>query len=420
MSIPIHNLYDFIGSIAKSKVLMKYFFPFGEKSLFNCIWSKHMADVVNNDNYNGHQDNIFYKQKLPNEYVDYVPLLICYDQEPLNFELYNQDNTSSFVEDYNKDRISRNKCTRNISHMNLRMLRPSDYHKKVILLHSDINSNDLKKYKSTGEYELAYCWTNAILSIDWFRYAEYDTELLPASNIKKTFLTYSRAENGLRVYRKKFKQLVNSTNLRDQCQWQSFNVTKDSPDLSAIYSSEDINNTMISVVLETVFDQRIHLTEKTLRPIACGHPFILVSGPGSLEHLKSYGFKTFDPYINESYDKEIDDQKRMQMVVDEMKRINNLSDSDKKHLLENFLAITEHNKQLFFSKTFINLLIDQLTENFEHAYNNVKHDLCWKKLWTHYKERKNLDYTSRLLNLTLIKHLKKGGTLEDYVPPNLN
>jgi hypothetical protein len=48
-------------------------------------------------------------------------------------------------------------------------------------------------------------------------------------------------------------------------------------------------------VAETVFDTRIHLTEKTLRPIACGHPFILAAGPGSLKYLQTYGFRTFSP-----------------------------------------------------------------------------------------------------------------------------
>jgi hypothetical protein len=44
------------------------------------------------------------------------------------------------------------------------------------------------------------------------------------------------------------------------------------------------------------------LTEKALRPIACGQPFILAATPGSLQYLRSYGFKTFSGYIDETYD----------------------------------------------------------------------------------------------------------------------
>jgi hypothetical protein len=57
---------------------------------------------------------------------------------------------------------------------------------------------------------------------------------------------------------------------------------------SADYDYQDFINTQVSVVLETVFDEsRIHLTEKTLRPIACGHPFLLAAGPNSAQ--KSFG-----------------------------------------------------------------------------------------------------------------------------------
>jgi hypothetical protein len=84
---------------------------------------------------------------------------------------------------------------------------------------------------------------------------------------------------------------------------------------SADYDPNDFINSEISVILETVFDdRRIHLTEKTLKPIACGHPFILAAGPGALEYIRSYGFKTFAPYIDESYDQETDSLKRLEKI----------------------------------------------------------------------------------------------------------
>ena len=84
------------------------------------------------------------------------------------------------------------------------------------------------------------------------------------------------------------------------------------------------DNCYFSVVTETVYDEyREHdkwhvetfLTEKTFKSIMNMHPFILLSAPGSLEHLRKLGYKTFPNSIDESYDKEINAVKRMDMVL---------------------------------------------------------------------------------------------------------
>jgi len=64
---------------------------------------------------------------------------------------------------------------------------------------------------------------------------------------------------------------------------------------------------LISLVSETFFySNTVHLTEKTFKPIINHHPFITISAPGTLKAIKSFGFRTFDTIIDESYD-EIDD-----------------------------------------------------------------------------------------------------------------
>lgn len=102
-------------------------------------------------------------------------------------------------------------------------------------------------------------------------------------------------------------------------------------------------NTYFSVISETTFyykereENSRFITEKTFKSIFMKHPFILVSIPRSLEVLKELGYKTFSPWINESYDLEEDDNTRMLMIVDEIERLSNLSDRD----LENFLIATK-------------------------------------------------------------------------------
>ncbi len=82
-----------------------------------------------------------------------------------------------------------------------------------------------------------------------------------------------------------------------------------------------------TVVSETAYysPESRFLTEKTLTPVVHRHPFILLSRPFSLEILKERGYKTFYPFINEQYDIEIDDDKRMKLVLEETKRLCNLN-----------------------------------------------------------------------------------------------
>ena len=193
-----------------------------------------------------------------------------------------------------------------------------------MLLHSELNSPEVKQYESTGLFKCAYWWSHAVIALDWYRFARYDNRLTDKSQpIKANFLVYARATTGKRAYRKLFLEHLKHI---DSVQLGSIDptavVTSDS---SATYDPQDFAQTRCSIVLETVYDQRIHLTEKTLRPLACGHPFMILNGPGALETIRSYGFKTFQPYINESYDKEQSPTKRMDMVLREMRRINSSS-----------------------------------------------------------------------------------------------
>ena len=51
------------------------------------------------------------------------------------------------------------------------------------------------------------------------------------------------------------------------------------------------------------------------------HPFVLVSRPGALARLRSLGYRTFSPFIDESYDLEQSGDKRMELIVQELSRL---------------------------------------------------------------------------------------------------
>ena len=92
------------------------------------------------------------------------------------------------------------------------------------------------------------------------------------------------------------------------------------------------------------------ITEKTNKPIACCKPFIAFSTPYFLEDARQLGFETFSPYINESYDLETDNQKRLNMIVDEIERITNLPADEYSTLVENCHSIAVRNQQKLLSK----------------------------------------------------------------------
>lgn len=111
-----------------------------------------------------------------------------------------------------------------------------------------------------------------------------------------------------------------------------------------------------SIVSETTFfykhkDQNSRfITEKTFKAIAMKHPFIIVSLPKSLDVLKHLGYKTFSPWIDESYDLEYDDNKRMMMIVNEIERLSNLSPSDLEHFLVAMREISSYNYNVLQNK----------------------------------------------------------------------
>jgi len=111
--------------------------------------------------------------------------------------------------------------------------------------------------------------------------------------------------------------------------------------------------TYFSVVSETnYYDNQPgrFITEKTFKCIAQKHPFVLVTRPNSLDALRSIGYKTFSPWIDESYDLEPDDNKRLLLVLKEITRLSNLSTSELTEFLNAAREICVHNYDVFINK----------------------------------------------------------------------
>ena len=109
------------------------------------------------------------------------------------------------------------------------------------------------------------------------------------------------------------------------------------PDHRDIFYHQDSH---FSLVTETIFQNNpdpikqggteylrdlVFYTEKTYKPFWFYQPFIVCAVPGFLKAMRELGWVTFHPWIDESYDQEHDDEKRLQMIVQEVKRLSNFT-----------------------------------------------------------------------------------------------
>jgi hypothetical protein len=119
---------------------------------------------------------------------------------------------------------------------------------------------------------------------------------------------------------------------------------------------------LLYLVTETVATgRRHHLTEKTFKPIALGMPFVIVGTRGSLEYLRSYGFRTFGDIWDESYDL-AEDNVRITRIAELLKSLDVLSIEAKQDLFDQAQEIIEHNWNHFYNGNFEAVLWAELNE----------------------------------------------------------
>lgn len=130
-------------------------------------------------------------------------------------------------------------------------------------------------------------------------------------------------------------------------------------------------DSLLYLVTETVATgKRLHLTEKTFKPIALGMPFMLVGTRGSLKYLRSYGFRTFDGIWDESYD-DADDDTRIARIMSTLRSLNELSPAARQDLFAMCWPVIEHNWNHFYGGRFEQLLWQELRQ----MLNGIKSSL---------------------------------------------
>lgn len=197
-----------------------------------------------------------------------------------------------------------------------------------------------------------------------------------SSNPKKYFLSYNRQPRahrllfGLNLYKRNIlnKGLLSLTfpnNMRlsseynskvvDEKEYERFrlggNHTIDistEHNLATNFTLSNYEDTFISVVSETIMDTGcIFFSEKIWKPIAIGHPFILMSSPNSLEKLKDMGYMTFSELWDESYDKVISEHKRVEAIAELVNKFTKMSNKELADLRIKAEPILKHNRLNF-------------------------------------------------------------------------
>jgi hypothetical protein len=390
MSVPLDRLYHYLDDCVNHDLVIYGWTPHGSIKL---------EDLKPIQNYSKF------------EFLNY-PQLLCHDQEPLISNYYSKDQIKNVAKNllFNQG-LGVSQCDLLLDYHADQYIRGAsacaNQFDLTMLLHSEQHSTAVTWFSQNG-FVPVYYWGHAIIAHDWFRYAEHDPNLnFDLSNIKQDFLVYNRAWSGTREYRLYFAQQLamhdltphtqtafaavdNNTHYVDHVfankkfQIHMHNLeqlypanTADS-NSSADYCGSDYAACGIEIVLETLFDDsRWHLTEKTLRPIACGKPFILAATAGSLQYLRNYGFETFTGLIDDSYDTIANSQDRLDAIVQEMKRIASLAPDAKQVLYTKLHEIAQRNKQRFFNGLF-DQVIEEYKTNLDQAIT-VMHEHCTGK-----------------------------------------
>ena len=272
--------------------------------------------------------------------------------------------------------------------------------------HSELKTQFVK----SNNYHDWYYFFHGFAALDWYRDFQY---MNPSSfnQFDKVFICYNHLISRLRSYR---LHLVSNLIEQDLVQhgrislflndnigtWQEAIVDPESPldnrakikiqqvlkdltepltidtdtpngNLSADVNFEDLTSALWHIVTETVyFDSKLHLTEKIFKPIVVKRPFILVAAPGNLAYLKSYGFRTFDRWIDESYDLEEDHYIRIEKITEEIAKLCATEPADLIMMYKEMQETLEYNFNHFYT-TFKDRIVDELVDNFENMLNQL-------------------------------------------------
>jgi len=308
--------------------------------------------------------------------------IFFFDQEPIHLDIHIK--TFYKARGYNQD-----------------IAYDAGWRHKGYLLTSERNSDNVGYVCKLLKWKSLYYFFHGWAALDWYRGYNKTFLIKPWSErtITKTFIAPNRIVAGKRQHRLemlyhifKNNMLDNHISCPDICPAENISIhnaigplTTKYPDIESVFATQTLpinfaNETdhpmhscwlslfdesaesLLYLVTETVATgQRLHLTEKSFKPIAMGMPFVIVGTRGSLEYLRSYGFRTFGDIWDESYDFAEDDV-RIERIASLLRSLDELPPEGKQELFDAAQEVIAHNWNHFYNGGFEAVLWTELNE----------------------------------------------------------
>ena len=264
---------------------------------------------------------------------------------------------------------------------------------RLFLLHSERSSDDVETVKDiiTSQQILPVYWfaNGYVASVEWFK--KYNLKIFSdfeSRPIRYKYVCATRLFSETKSWRLKLLNQLDLSHaaysLLERCPTTgqtpnevyennsvkpySFDHHSNESAYIELRSQTPFNTSFLHVVMETLFEeQKHHLTEKIFKPIVLQQPFVLVAPRGSLGYLKSYGFRTFDYWWDESYDNILDPDQRLQAIADVVNSIAQLDYEKLYHMRTEMTEVLEHYHRLFYG-SFASDCWHELKQNLKQYY----------------------------------------------------
>ena len=317
-----------------------------DKSIFETL-KKINVNILINYAHEGHLEDYFIEEILKN--IVYKKIIFLYNDYLNDFSKYESKNVSFIRFNYYLNRSSRY-FQRNLKQNHI----------------SDIFNPNEKKYHFLSFNQYPHHHRVKVISEIY------------KNNIDDKFLI---------SYNPKFYDLLGSVKydyenqLKDLGYWDDYllftSLSEKKVDFETNlkisgYGFEDITpyqKSVVSLISDTIFFKRQgFVSEKIFKPIMYLQPFLVVGPPYYLKEIRDMGFKTFDGFIDESYDKELDDKIRLEKIIKEIIRISNIPIELLLERLREFEDVLLYNQMKLLSFNHLNTEVDTVKKLIAKSY----------------------------------------------------
>ena len=164
----------------------------------------------------------------------------------------------------------------------------------------------------------------------------------------RTTFPASRFNNDLVLNKQQWQIIENFHHLFRNISYQDHRISGMPNNKDTRFNAFFFYKAFIFLTTETVGEYPYpYFTEKTWKPIVSGCPFMIVGSKHSISTLHNFGFKTFSQWWSEDYDNLETVADRVESIVDQLEKLNELSISDMQDMHNDMIPVLKHNQENF-------------------------------------------------------------------------